>query len=159
MINGTVVDKDHHSDRNANYKDEMVTKCMQEFEKAMCDDLNTPRAIASFHELIGYANKRLQQPDEGHEDHFVLILQGLNQMDKVFGILYQPYSQAWMNKARNDLNTMSYEEAVCLAEKRWELKFDRKFQEADDIRKNLIMHGYQILDKKNSFQVVPLTNL
>lgn len=138
--------------------DEIVSRCVQDFETAMCDDLNTPRAIASFHELIAYANKRLQQT-ESKVDELNCILQGLHKMDKVFGIFYQPFSEEWPTKSIGDAQCMSYDEAVSFAKKRWELKLEKKFIQADEIRQKLIACGYRIVDKKNTFEVVPLKNL
>ncbi len=147
-------------DGKEEFVDEIVAKCVQDFETAMCDDLNTPRAIASFHELIGYANKRLQH-GECNVDKLRNVLQGLCKMDSVFGIFYQPNSEEWSSSksVTVDAPCMSYDEAVSFAKKRWELKLEKKFSEADEIRQTLITNGYQIVDNKNSFEVIRLKNL
>jgi len=146
-------------------QDPIVQQCLQKFEQAMCEDLNTPKAIACLHELLQYGNKLYvqQQHNKQREKEGVRceeqqaaaeILQAIKKMDKVLGLLYEP--KVIINETENESKkniTMSFTEAEALADKRWTLKNQKEYQQADDVRKVLLEHGYVIVDRKDSYEV------
>eukprot|EP00981_Chlorochromonas_danica_P005877 scaffold1208_cov163-Ochromonas_danica.AAC.4 len=62
-----------------------VEQVMREFEAAMADDLNTPRAMAAFFKIIKMAEKA----EEGKKDLLLSLKQAMVSMDKVLGLFYE----------------------------------------------------------------------
>lgn len=58
---------------------------MTDFEAAMSDDLNTPRAMAAFFKIIKMAEKA----EEGKKDLLLSLKQAMLTMDKVLGLFYE----------------------------------------------------------------------
>lgn len=58
------------------------------FEAAMCDDLNTPKAVAALFKLISEAENVIKR-QQMCKSIAALYLDGINQMDQVFGVLYE----------------------------------------------------------------------
>jgi len=59
------------------------------FEKAMCDDMNTPRAIATLFKLVSESEKAAKSNILDHASASVLLL-AIEKIDEVFGVLYEP---------------------------------------------------------------------
>lgn len=58
------------------------------FEVAMCDDLNTPKAVAALFKLISEAENVIKR-QQMSKSIAALYLDGINHMDQVFGVLYE----------------------------------------------------------------------
>ena len=133
------------------------TIAIDSFEIAMCDDLNTPRASAALFSLIGVAEKSIKD-NRMSSLGASTVLDAINKIDKVFGILYEvPVS--YFNNGSNILkDSGSSDEPLPLdqvptnvkelAEKRIEYKLQKKFAEADSIRAELSELGYDVKDVK-----------
>jgi len=86
------------------------------FEAAMCDDLNTPKAIAALFKLISEAETVIKR-QQMKKSIAALYLDGIKQMDKVFGVLYEvpvdyfndSSSSAARRKSNNDDAIVQYQ--------------------------------------------------
>jgi cysteinyl-tRNA synthetase len=110
-------------------------KYAQDIAKLLCDDLNTPKALAHLHYL---ADDVLKNPNK--EGVLYLLsscaLLGIN-LDKVI-----------LNNI-DDIDNKSIPEAVrILAESRKRAKLNREWAEADRIRSNIEELGYRIEDRE-----------
>jgi cysteinyl-tRNA synthetase len=145
------------NDANLDNMEKESTIAIDSFEIAMCDDLNTPRASAALFSLIGIAEKSIKD-NRMSSLGASTVLDAINKIDKVFGILYEvPVS--YFNNGSNILkDSGSSDEPLPLdqvpvnvkelAEKRIEYKLQKKFAEADSIRAELSELGYDVKDVK-----------
>lgn len=138
---------------------EIVDTARKNFEDAMCDDMNTPKAISFYYIIISQVEKSLKanslSPQLASE-----ILDIVKQLDSILGILYTVPSSYFKNMEDGALNVQSSGEDVIvdistlpsnvieLANRRIELKNSKNFEEADKIRQELLNIGYVIKDKK-----------
>lgn len=107
---------------------------LDEFLAALADDLNTPRAVAALWAVVRTPDLDVTQRLRLIET-FDLVL-GLNLMEKQV--------------------TAGVPAAILeLAERRWQLKLDRRYKEADQIRAQVARAGYSILDRSDGFEVEP----
>ena len=109
-------------------------KEQREFERAMDDDLNTPRALAALHRIARAVNRAMDQSRISGEDAKVvhrLILR----LDKVLGI--------FMGQVRPDLLP---QEVELLIKERDEARAKRDWATADKLREQLSAMGFVIED-------------
>ena len=114
----------------------LTLKTKKEFEKAMNDDFNTPKALAKLFYLINKANylidnKKISLTDA--ED----ILKLLKNIDKVFGFIFSPVKKEKIPK-----------EILELVKQREQYRKQKNWKKADEIRKKVKEKGYQIEDTK-----------
>jgi len=104
----------------------------KEFEGRMDDNLDTPHALSTMHELIRDANIEI---DAGKADKATMkdIGKFLNDVNKIFDVLELSDKEP----AKDD---------VSLATQREELRKEKKFKEADEIRDTLRQRGFDIED-------------
>ncbi|MDP0501225.1 MAG: cysteine--tRNA ligase [Verrucomicrobiota bacterium JB022] len=117
-----------------------------EFEnawKALCHDLNTPAALGSLFSAVKRASKRIESADEARA-----ALQGAATLLYALGI---PLFTA---KEEEPEAVEVPAEIAELAEKRWQAKQSRDFAAADALRAELTAKGWQILDRKDGYDVV-----
>lgn len=129
-----------------NYKDKrfakaLVLRTQKEFEKAMDDDFNTPRALATLFHLINRGNFLIDKGKINQED-VRDILGILRKMDQVFNFIF------WKRKKKE-----IPEKILKLAQKREKLRNQEKFEKADKIRKKIEKMGYRIEDTEKGFLV------
>ncbi|MCC9624234.1 cysteine--tRNA ligase [Thalassospira sp. MA62] len=105
---------------------------------ALCDDLNTPLAIAEFHELIGALNKA-DDAEKPIAKGRVLAAAGL------IGILEQD-PESWLKGGGDDDEAA---EIDALIVKRADAKKNRDFATADQIRDDLKARGIILEDSKD----------
>ncbi|MCD6270744.1 cysteine--tRNA ligase, partial [bacterium] len=110
-----------------------IDKFKKEFEMAMEDDFNTPKAIAVMFELIKEVNLILEKNQITKQDA-KQILDFLKSIDKVFGIVFKK------EKIKIPKNVQK------LVEKREKLRKEQKWEEADRIREQIKALGYEIQD-------------
>lgn len=107
------------------------------FGKAVCDDLNTPQALATLWEML--------KSNIPSEDKYDLAIS----FDEVLGL---------------GLSTIKQEEFVVpdeilkLVQEREELRKDGKFSESDEIRKKIEQKGYRLEDSAQGPKVRPVQN-
>ena len=158
--------------------DDEVKSCKEDFEKAMCDDLNTPRAIAALFRLVSLAEKAINKSFAMSKENAELILKIISEMDSVFGVLYEVPTEYFQKKSYGEgVNSSlsssgtscedcggnhsnqrkSLEETLLqvreLAEQRREFKSNKQFKEADQIRNRIAELGYGVKDTKEGFEV------
>ena len=132
------------------------------FERAMCDDLNTPKAIAALFQLIALIERYLTIPPVP-----VSVIQYIfdifKEMNEVLGISYTIPTTASTTDTNsntdttttssiavvmdNTILTSAHQEAVLLANERIKLKAERNFKEADILRERVAQLGFLIRDK------------
>ena len=121
-----------------------IDKFKNEFEGAMDDDFNTPKAIAVIFELIKKVNSMLDK-DQITRKETQQILDFLKSIDKVFGFIFKK------EKIRIPKNVQK------LVEKREKLRKQKKWEEADRIRKEVEDLGYEIQDTPSGPKIRKLT--
>lgn len=109
------------------------------FKESLEDDLNMPKAIATVWEMV--------KSDLEDQEKLTLLLRwdevlGLN-LEKVSQVSQVP--QVSQAKIPNDVTKLIEEREKARKEKRW--------SEADEVRKKIIRRGYVIKDNKNGFTV------
>jgi cysteinyl-tRNA synthetase len=114
----------------------LVLKSKKEFEMAMDDDFNTPRAIAAIFNLVNKGNSLIDKnkltPADARE-----ILKFLRKIDKVFNFIF------WKK-----LKEKIPEEILKLVKEREKYRKDGLWQKADELRKRVKEFGYWIEDTK-----------
>jgi cysteinyl-tRNA synthetase len=105
------------------------------FEAAMCEDMNTPLAVS---ELAKFATKlnRYIAADKLTKDMAVSALPTLTKMMYILGLKILETS----DKERKEI------EEIVLQRNR--LRAEKKFKEADEIRKKLLERSVELLDHK-----------
>ncbi|HBN49787.1 MULTISPECIES: cysteine--tRNA ligase [Thalassospira] len=105
---------------------------------ALCDDLNTPLAIAEFHELVTELNKATKKYDKAEAKGRVLAAATL------LGILEND-PEAWFTGSADEDEAA---EIDSLIQQRAEAKKNRDFTTADQIRNDLLARGILLEDFK-----------
>lgn len=103
---------------------------------ALCDDINTPRALAGLFDIARALN-RSEDPQEQRE-----LAAQLRAGGEVLGIL-EGSSQAWFEAQQGDVDAAAVEAMI---RARAEAKATRDFAEADRIRDELAAQGIRISD-------------
>ncbi len=113
--------------------DLQILAALKEFENNMDDDLETPLALAVLHAFVGNVNK-ISALSPGD---CTAVVDALKKFDSVFGFF------EWKEKkVDKSLKT----EVEALLKKRDELRKQKKFKEADEIRKALSEKGITVED-------------
>lgn len=142
---------------------EKIEKYQEEMELFLCDDLNTPRAIASYFQMISIIEKYLNQFSEETPDEIatlVYFLQTLEKIDTIFGFL----PLQGKSSHSDDCNCGAEQveggsgsipnAVVSLAQERFQLKKEKKFADSDVLRQKILELGYVVKDKKDGFDLV-----
>jgi len=112
----------------------LIKKIEEKFKKAMEDDFNTPKALAVVFELINQGNslidKNFLSPTDAQK-----ILGFLKKIDEVFCFIF------W-KKEKKEVP----QEILKLIQKREKFRQQKKWQGADEIRKEIEKSGYKIED-------------
>jgi cysteinyl-tRNA synthetase len=104
-------------------------KYLNEFTKAINDDLNTPKALAVLWELVR---------DDKAQGKFRTI----KRIDEVFGLKLFEKEEIKIS-----------EEIKSLAKQRWEAKKEKNFKLADELREKISARGFLINDSKDGFEI------
>ncbi|MFT4244749.1 MAG: cysteine--tRNA ligase [Candidatus Woesearchaeota archaeon] len=112
---------------------EQINRELEEFNIAVCDDLNTAKAIKNIYSVISYLNS-LQEVSQKDKE---LVIGFFNTVNRVLGILEQ-------NKAQNKIPQKIYDLAV----KRRDAKVSKDFKLADELREEIQNLGFNIKDDK-----------
>ena len=116
---------------------DLVSRTQKEFEKAMADDFNTPKTIALIFKLINKGNVLLTQNKLSLTDA-KNILEFLRKIDKVFNFIFPKT----FKKKKTPKKILE------LTKKREKLRAQKKWKEADKLRKEIKKLGYKIEDTK-----------
>jgi cysteinyl-tRNA synthetase len=121
----------HHSNPQLR---EVLSREKREFERAMDDDLNTPRALAAVHRAARVVNRAIDQGEVSTKDA-AAIHQFFSDLDRVLGIL-----------GGQTKNEKLPEEAGRLIRERDEARANRDWATADSLRKQLLAMGIVVED-------------
>jgi cysteinyl-tRNA synthetase len=113
---------------------EALTKERKAFEKAMDDDLNTPRALAALHRGARAVNRAIDQGEMSARDASV-ARRFFSDLDRVFGILGGETKSEELP-----------EEAARLIKERDQARARRDWATADNMRKQLLAMGISVED-------------
>ena len=149
-----------------------IKTARQEIEAYLSDDLNTPRAIASYFMMIQTIEKYLQQWNS-YESYPLEVIksvqyfqQELLALDEIFGFFYSIETEQVHNHSFDDnCNCLSstgsqerdqevFETVKTLAEQRLKLKREKRYQESDQLRQEILALGYVIKDKKDGYELL-----
>ena len=116
----------------------------EQFIKYMDDDFNTPRALSILFDMINKCNKILDA-NKDHDGNIELpyVLDTLDKIADIFGL----------NLLGNLLTEISDEEIIHKINDRKRHKIEKRFKEADEIRKFLADEKF-ILGVCNGFQML-----
>jgi cysteinyl-tRNA synthetase len=150
---------------------DVCERCLDQFEAAMCDDLNGPRAVAALFQLVGAA-EALSSRNGASVNDAQAILESTRKMDEVFGVLYEvPTSYvhfaagagaAGADVAGSEESTRPVawpevrREAEELAGARVRLKLLKQYQEADALRERIKALGFGVRDVADGFELFDL---
>jgi len=109
--------------------DQLLLKTKKDFENAMDDDFNTPEALASIFGMIKDINKIKISKTQAKE-----ILSFLKQIDKIFNFLISKEKEEIPQKIKDLVKT------------RETYRKQKKWQQADAVRKEIENQGYKIKD-------------
>jgi cysteinyl-tRNA synthetase len=163
VISGGDTDFDLKVDNYIKIKDEemdvSIKSALLLFEDSMCDDMNTPRAVAALFQIIGLGEKILKSGGIT-KNQINLVLQAIAKIDIVFGVLYD-VPIAYFNPktiGKSDIKVplnidLVPENILSLANKRMDFKIAKDFANSDLIRKELTSLGYEVIDRKFEFDI------
>ncbi len=114
--------------------DEVETK----FKESMDDDFNTPKAMAALFDLAREIRRVLSQSDRPTVGAKSLLTEALGKLNKLGGLLGITSTQ----------RVAIPKEVEELAKTRLQLKGEKKFKEADEIRAKVLALGFTIEDVK-----------
>lgn len=110
--------------------------------EALCDDLNTPKALAELSMLARKANKAETQ-DERQRAKAELLGAG-----QLLGILDQD-PQSWLSRAGATVDEDASAEITAMVNARFQARQDRNWAEADRLRAELAARGVEVTDGKD----------
>lgn len=117
-------------------EDEHSKDLHEGIKEALLDDLNLPLAITYLHEMVGRIYKTCDQQEKNR------IGQELRTVGKILG-LFQQTPQSWFQGRERSLSVKTIEENI---QKRRELRANKAFAEADQVREFLLQEGVIIED-------------
>ncbi len=119
--------------------DEGLVRARQRFQQAMDDDLDTPSALASLWELVREMNTLI---DEGrfNATDAEATLKLLAEQDRVWGCLFYQDEKRGLSKEQK-------EEIEDLIRQRAQMRHEKRWQEADQLRERLEEKGVMIKDR------------
>ena len=112
--------------------DELPGNLPKEFLKYISDDLNTPLVLSFMHKL---ANQALDGNESSAND------------------VYNCCRFLGLDIKQKEEEIQITQEVIDLAEKRKQLKIDKKWQEADKIRIEIEKLGYKVIDTKDGYKI------
>ena len=115
----------------------------KEFDQAMADDFNTPRAVAAIFEMIKNAHSLMDQNLLTKKDKEA-ALSFLKKADRIFNVIFQ--------KSKNIIP----KEISILAKQREKARQEKNWDKADEIRKKINELGWQIEDTSSGFKIKKL---
>ncbi|HLC49496.1 MAG TPA: cysteine--tRNA ligase [Candidatus Andersenbacteria bacterium] len=113
-----------------------VNQAFIDFNDALRNDLNTPKAFAIFLQTIKETNRALDNHADTAEIH--TLLGSLLGMDKVIGVVKLLAKEATAVQIPKEI--------LALSQKREQAKQEKNYQEADSIRRDMEQKGFTIQD-------------
>eukprot|EP00177_Eucheuma_denticulatum_P004057 GFKZ01007344.1.p1 GENE.GFKZ01007344.1~~GFKZ01007344.1.p1 ORF type:complete len:567 (+),score=67.60 GFKZ01007344.1:54-1754(+) len=136
----------------------VISQAQEDFQEAMDDDLNTPRAAAAMFSVVNAAEKILKAGDMGSAAA-KSVSECLEEMDRVFGIFYKPCTSTGATEGNGaETATEISQELLNLLEKRAKARLEKNFAKADEIRDEIAAAGFSIIDTPQGPTLKPLAN-
>lgn len=135
-INATVKSKVMKQSSKKTSKITGSNEFLSEFESALCDDLNTPRALAIVWKTV---RSNLDQNEK---------LRFLKIMNNVLGLKLFEKPKGKINIAEK-----MPEKILNLANKREKYRENKDFKKADEIREIILKLGFTLIDNKRGFEI------
>ena len=142
------------------YVQEATEKCIEDFEAAMCDDMNTPRAIAALFSLVSKGEKLMKGtvPELAplSSTNAAHVAETVRKLDSVLGVFYDVPTAYFSTAAAVEpidepLDFDSLEPNVQeLLAARVRAKVDKDWASADKTRDDLLELGLRVKDTKDS---------
>jgi len=133
----------------------LISKTRKEFENAMEDDFNTPKAIATVFNLVNHGNSLIIQEKINSTDANN-VLNILKDFERILGIgLTRAY---YIHDAETGKFTLKGEDVDLLVKKRERYREKGQWKLADEIRKKIKNLGYHIEDTKEGPKIKKLEN-
>ncbi len=108
------------------------------FVEYMDDDFNTPRALSVLFDMVNRCNKELESDDEYKNFKLRYAMDIIKEISDIFGFTFLKENSTEMSDTKVTI-------AIAMRE---QLRKEKKFKEADDIRKNLEEKGIILEDTK-----------
>ncbi len=122
--------------------DQKIERYRQQFEEAMNDDFNTPKALAVLFEFLKEVNIYLDQKSDLAEDSLKKAIKTVEQTaGGVLGLLPQDYSE-FEGKGKSDVDAI----VQILIDIRAALRKEKNFALADEIRNRLAQLNIELKD-------------
>lgn len=115
---------------------------LKQFQSAIFNDLNTPKALAVLWDIVHSYNKN----PEKFTSREVLNL--LYEFDEVFGLRFKKIKQSQIPRA-----------VLLLVQRREQLRAEKNWQKSDEIRKKIQKLGYLIEDTSGGSKLSPVSPL
>lgn len=122
---------------------EMKAHFVKEFEEAMCDDFNTPKAVAAVFEIVRMGNTIIvAKPSAESAEHLKEISGEIfNIVSNVLGVVNHSADEWYKSNLK-----IPVEEVEALIAKRAEARKNKDFALADSVRAELAEKGVEIID-------------
>ena len=145
----TYLDELHHTTGSKKGKDfsedisKMKEHFIKEFEYSMCDDFNSPKAVAALFEIVRMGNTVIAgKPSVESAEQLKNVTQEIvNIVKNVLGVLNFTSDEWYIGNLK-----MPVEEVKALIEKRSEAKKNKDFETADAVRNELHEKGVELID-------------
>jgi cysteinyl-tRNA synthetase len=127
-------EKQENSKQDLSQATERWNKFLEDFERSMDDDLNTPKALATFFEMVSTVNAAIDERRFNQEDAQAVwnIWEKINQ---VFGLRVDSQGEG---EVEGEIKKM--------LQTRESARKNKDFKKADEIREEIIKKGYEIED-------------
>ncbi len=135
----------------------LLLKTEKEFDSAMEDDFNTPKALSSIFNLINGVNI-LIDTNEINSNNANYILSFLRKIDQFLGVELNIGKISWkINlEAKTKISVKIDIKIMNLVELREKYRKEENWQKADEIRKEIEKLGYQIEDTETGPKIKKL---
>lgn len=134
-----------HKNGTAKTEKSVLQKYEKDFLNAINSDLNAPLALSVVWNLV-------KNEDKSHDVYNLLL-----KFDNVLGLnLAFAEEDVEIKKKLSIIENIIPGDVVLLAEKRWLAKQDKNWQLSDELRQKIAELGYQVLDKKDNYEIKKL---
>ena len=146
------------ADGTSTIADEEIPKLVANFEAALLDDMNMPRAAAAFIGVIKVGEQEFKKVAKSSDSDLDLIgltavRAALNKMDQVFGIFYDvPLTKAEIKASEKEDEIP--EEVLELVSQRTAAKEAKDWELADSLRNRLSELGFAVKDVKGGEPII-----
>ena len=146
------------ADGTSTIADEEIPKLVANFEAALLDDMNMPRAAVAFIGVIKVGEQEFKKVAKSSDSDLDLIgltavRAALNKMDQVFGIFYDvPLTKAEIKASEKEDEIP--EEVLELVSQRTAAKEAKDWELADSLRNRLSELGFAVKDVKGGEPII-----